>query len=158
MLNLSYPSIRSTQKLVPSKFVVHSVHKDVRLWTKQCAACHTAKKSTQVQTQVRVPEEVFDVRRHFEHNQPLNHLGGRYTHRKHDYWNMCQIFIIQLNRNIQGASIFNVKLRSSIHIQNLEDPFNITREQAASQYDLLPSIQWFSRAVSSEYENPPQRS
>nr|CAB3249677.1 uncharacterized protein zf(cchc)-26 [Phallusia mammillata] len=48
---LSHPSIRSTRKLVASKFVWHGLKRQVGLWAKQCVRCQKAK----VQRHVRAP-------------------------------------------------------------------------------------------------------
>ena len=55
--NLSHPSVRSSQKLVTSKFVWHNIRKDVGLMAKQCVNCQTAK----IHTHVRAPQEIFEV-------------------------------------------------------------------------------------------------
>ena len=41
--NLSHPSIRTSRKLVASKFVWHGMQKEVGLWAKQCIGCQSAK-------------------------------------------------------------------------------------------------------------------
>ena len=41
--NLSQPSIRTTRKLVASKFVWHGLNKQIGLWTKQCIASQKSK-------------------------------------------------------------------------------------------------------------------
>jgi len=55
--NLSHPSVRSSQKLVTSKFVWHNIRKDVGLMAKQCVNCQTAK----IHTHVRAPQKIFEV-------------------------------------------------------------------------------------------------
>lgn len=62
--NLSHPSIRATRKLVSTKFVWHSLHKDVGAWAKSCIACQTAK----VHRHTKAPLETFKIpRRRFDH-------------------------------------------------------------------------------------------
>lgn len=64
MHGLSHPSIRATRKLVASKFVWHSLHKDIGAWTKSCIPCQTAK----VHRHTKAPLETFKVpRRRFDH-------------------------------------------------------------------------------------------
>ena len=61
---LSHPSIRTTRKLIASKFVWHGLHKQVDLWAKQCVDCQKAK----VQRHVRAPWEPYSTPTHrFEH-------------------------------------------------------------------------------------------
>ena len=49
--NLSHPSVRSSQKLVTSKFVWHNIRKDVGLLAKHCVNCLTTKIHTHVRAQ-----------------------------------------------------------------------------------------------------------
>ena len=41
--NRSHPSIRSTRKLISSKFIWAGLQKQVGIWAKECIACQTAK-------------------------------------------------------------------------------------------------------------------
>lgn len=62
--NLAHPSIRTTRKLVASKFVWNGVHREVGAWSKACVACQTSK----VQHHVRSPLQKFEVpNRRFDH-------------------------------------------------------------------------------------------
>ena len=64
MHSLSHPSIRTSQKLVTSKFVWFIVRKDVGTWAKQCLPCHTSK----IQKHIRAPIQVCEVpHRRFGH-------------------------------------------------------------------------------------------
>ena len=61
---LSHPSVRSTRKLIASKFIWNGLQKQVGLWAKQCVACQSAK----IQTHVKAPLEKFEVpQRRFDH-------------------------------------------------------------------------------------------
>ena len=53
--NMSHPGIRATDKLISSRFVWPSMHKDVRMWTKSCDPCQRAK----VQRHVKSPVSSF---------------------------------------------------------------------------------------------------
>ena len=50
--NLSHLSIRTTRKLVASKFVWHGLNKQIGLWTKQCIACQKSKIQRHVKSPV----------------------------------------------------------------------------------------------------------
>ena len=54
---LSYPSVRTTRKLVANKFVWNGLQKQVGTWAKQCIACQSSK----VQAHIRAPLEKFSV-------------------------------------------------------------------------------------------------
>lgn len=41
--NLSHPSIRSTVKLITSRFIWPSINKDVRIWSRSCISCQKSK-------------------------------------------------------------------------------------------------------------------
>ena len=61
---LSHPSIRTTRKLVATKFVWKGLQKEVGIWAKQCIACQSSK----IQTHIRAPLEKFSVpQRRFDH-------------------------------------------------------------------------------------------
>ncbi len=78
---LSHPSIRSTRKIISSKFVWNGLQKQVGQWAKQCLACQSSK----VQTHVKAPLNSFRVPgRRFDHIHvdlvgPLPPSGG-FTH------------------------------------------------------------------------------
>lgn len=55
--NLSHPAIRTTRKLIASKFVWHSLQKDVADWARTCIHCQKAK----IQHHVKAPLARFDV-------------------------------------------------------------------------------------------------
>lgn len=52
---LSHPFIRATRQLMASKFVWHSIRKEVGLWAKTCIQCQTSK----VQRHTRAPLGTF---------------------------------------------------------------------------------------------------
>ena len=61
--NLAHPSIRSTVKLITSKFVWHGIRKQVANWAKQCVQCQRSKVHRHVKAPLqdfRVPENRFD--------------------------------------------------------------------------------------------------
>lgn len=61
---LSHPSIRTTRKLITSKFIWNGAQKHIGAWAKQCIACQTSK----IQTHIRAPLERFKVpQRRFDH-------------------------------------------------------------------------------------------
>ena len=61
---LSHPSIRTTRKLVSTKFVWKGLQKQVGIWARQCIACQMSK----VQQHVRAPLQKFRVPgRRFDH-------------------------------------------------------------------------------------------
>ena len=62
--NLSHPSIRTTRKLVASKFVWHGLNKQIGLWTKQCIACQKSKIQRHVKPPV-TPNPLTNAR--FQH-------------------------------------------------------------------------------------------
>lgn len=53
--NLSHPGIRSTQKLVTSRFIWTAINRDVREWTKSCVPCQKSK----VQRHIKSPLATF---------------------------------------------------------------------------------------------------
>ena len=55
--NLSHPSVRTTRRLVASKFVWHGLHKQVGTWAKNCIECQTAK----VHKHTKAPLDTFKV-------------------------------------------------------------------------------------------------
>ncbi len=60
--NLSHPSIRTTVKLMSSKFVWSGLAKDVATWTRQCIPCQKSKTFRHVKTpvqHVKVPSQRF---------------------------------------------------------------------------------------------------
>jgi hypothetical protein len=62
--NLSHPSIRTTCKLMTSKFVWKGMAKQVRTWAKECLACQRSK----IQRHTKAPLKEFAVpSRRFEH-------------------------------------------------------------------------------------------
>ena len=61
---LSHPSIRSTRKLITSKFVWHGLNKQVGIWAKACIPCQTSK----IQHHIKAPLQTFQVPgRRFDH-------------------------------------------------------------------------------------------
>ena len=61
---LSHPSIRTTRKLIATKFVWNGLQKQIGIWSKQCTACQTSK----IQTHIRAPLEKFNMpQRRFDH-------------------------------------------------------------------------------------------
>ena len=50
--NLSHPSIRTTRKLMASKFVWHGLSKQIGLWMKQCISCQKSKIQRHVKSPV----------------------------------------------------------------------------------------------------------
>lgn len=48
MHNLAHPGIRSTEKLIITRFVWPSIKKDVRIWTKSCISCQRNKTNRHV--------------------------------------------------------------------------------------------------------------
>ena len=78
---LSYPSIRTTQKLLTDRYVWHGIWKQVGSWAKTCKPCQEAK----IQRHTKAPLQTFDVpHRRFDHINidlvgPLPSSQG-YTH------------------------------------------------------------------------------
>ena len=75
---LSHPSIRTTQKLVTSKFVWNGVQKQVGAWAKQCTACQSSKIQTHIRTpleKIKIPQRRFD-HIHVDLVGPLHHPKG----------------------------------------------------------------------------------
>ena len=78
---LSHPSIRTTVKLITSKFVWHGMSREVKEWAKSCLECQRSK----VQRHVRAPLLPIRAPQHrFEHIHvdlvgPLSPSRG-YTH------------------------------------------------------------------------------
>ena len=61
---LSHPSIRTTRKLIATKFVWNGLQKQIGIWSKQCVACQSSK----IHTHVRAPLQKFNVpQRRFDH-------------------------------------------------------------------------------------------
>ena len=61
---LSHPSVRTTRKLIASKFIWNGMQKQIGLWAKQCIACQSFK----IHTHTKAPLERFSVPpRRFEH-------------------------------------------------------------------------------------------
>ena len=61
---LSHPSVRTTRKLIASKFIWNGMQKQIGLWAKQCIACHSSK----IHTHTKAPLERFSIPpRWFEH-------------------------------------------------------------------------------------------
>ena len=78
---LSHPGIRATQRLISSRYVWPSMHKDIRHWTRTCLTCQRSK--VQVHTvspigQFQPPDARFD-HIHIDLVGPLPPAGG-YTH------------------------------------------------------------------------------
>ena len=62
--SLSHPSVRTTRKLIASKFIWNGMQKQIGLWAKQCIACQSSK----IHTHTKAPLEMFNVPpRWFEH-------------------------------------------------------------------------------------------
>ena len=62
--NLSHPSIRTTRKLVASKFVWHGLNKQVTAWARTCIPCQQSK----IFRHIRTPLQQFEVpQRRFTH-------------------------------------------------------------------------------------------
>ena len=61
---LAHPGVKTTRRLIASKFVWHGLNKQVALWAKTCLACQRSK----IQTHVKAPLQTFapSVRR-FDH-------------------------------------------------------------------------------------------
>ena len=60
---LSHPSVRTTRKLVTSRFVWNGVQKQVGTWAKQCTACQTSKIQSHIRTpleRIKIPQRRFD--------------------------------------------------------------------------------------------------
>ena len=55
--NLSHPSIRSTRKVISSKFIWTGLQRQVEVWAKECFACQAAK----IQTHIETPLKTFMV-------------------------------------------------------------------------------------------------
>jgi transposase InsO family protein len=61
---LSHPSVRSTRKLIASKFVWNGLQKQIGTWAKECIACQSSK----IQRHIKAPLAQFSVpRRRFDH-------------------------------------------------------------------------------------------
>ena len=61
---LSHCSIRTTRKLIATKFVWNGLQKQIGIWSKQCIACQSSK----IHTHVRAPLQMFNVpQRRFDH-------------------------------------------------------------------------------------------
>ena len=61
---LSHPSIRTTRKLISSKFVWKGLQKQVGMWARQCLACQSSK----IQRHIKAPLQNFGVpERRFDH-------------------------------------------------------------------------------------------
>lgn len=79
--NVSHPGIRSTAKLISSKFVWHGVRADVRSWARSCTTCQKAKTTRHCNTGI---GQFSQPRRRFGHIHvdivgPLqNSQGHRY--------------------------------------------------------------------------------
>ena len=54
---LSHPSVRTTRKLIASRFVWSGLQKQVGIWAKQCIPCQSSK----IQTHIKAPLEKFSV-------------------------------------------------------------------------------------------------
>ena len=54
---LSHPSVRTTRKLIASKFIWNGMQKQIGLWAKQCIACQSSK----IHTHTQKPLERFSV-------------------------------------------------------------------------------------------------
>ena len=61
---LSHPSIRTSRRLIASKFVWHSLNKQVGVWARACIPCQTSK----VQQHIRTLLQSFQIPSHrFDH-------------------------------------------------------------------------------------------
>ena len=61
---LSHPSVRTTQRLITTKFVWHGIRKQAGTWAKQCTACQASK----IQYHTQAPLHTFEVpTARFEH-------------------------------------------------------------------------------------------
>ena len=59
-----HPSIRTTRRLIASKFVWHGLNKQVGIWARACMPCQTSK----VHWHIKAPFQTFHVPcRHFDH-------------------------------------------------------------------------------------------
>ena len=64
MHNLAHPSVRTTQKIISSKFVWHGLRKQVGHWARTCVPCQTAK----IHHHTKAPLDTFKVpHRRFDH-------------------------------------------------------------------------------------------
>lgn len=55
--NLAHPGVRSTQKLISTRFVWPSMHKDIATWTRACIGCQKAK----IQRHTHSPLQSFSI-------------------------------------------------------------------------------------------------